>query len=167
MHAHGNMRFLVAVAAIFQFAGRAWSCEHEQQGNHSRCAKSNCGLAAGYRHSPCSHMALFLRDTLLGRDTLLHSNTPEDTSHFRVLEISSACGWRIRSQHQGTIDDLDEDIFDDLSRASRQFINKLVRAAHDSMDEYARDGLLTFAVGDDLNGSRALAGPANNRLWPC
>ena len=167
MHAHGNMRFLVAVAAIFQFAGRAWSCEHEQQGNHSRCGISNCGLAAGYGHSPCSHMAFFLRDTLLGRDTLLHSNTPEDTSHFRVLEISSARGWRIRSQQQRTSIGLDEEIFDGLSRASRQFMNKLVRAAHDSMDEYARDDLLTAAVGGDLNGSRTPSGPANNRLWPC
>jgi hypothetical protein len=43
-------------------------------------------------------MALFFRDTLLGRDTLLHSNTAEDTSRSRVLEISSAYVRRSLSQ---------------------------------------------------------------------
>jgi hypothetical protein len=37
---------------------------------------------------------------------------------------------------------------------SSEIHKKLVRATDDSMDEYALDGLLTVAVGADLNGSR-------------
>jgi hypothetical protein len=37
---------------------------------------------------------------------------------------------------------------------SSEIHKKRVRATDDSMDEYALDGLLTVAVGADLNGSR-------------
>ena len=58
------------------------------------------------------------------------------------MEWHAAESARLRSQQQGTNTDLDEDIFEDLGRASRNSIRDLVRAAHDSMEEYDRAGVL-------------------------
>jgi hypothetical protein len=59
------------------------------------------------------------------------------------MEWHAAQAARIHSQEQGTNVDLNEDMFEDLARASRKSIKQLGRAAHDSMENYDREGILT------------------------
>ncbi len=63
------------------------------------------------------------------------------------MEWHAAESAKLRSQREGSGINLDEDHFDELARASRRSIRELVRAAHDSMEEYDREGILT-AIAD-------------------
>jgi len=57
------------------------------------------------------------------------------------MEWHAAESAKIRSELQGTHMDLDEDHFEELGNASRKTIRNLIRAAHDTMDEYDAEGL--------------------------
>ena len=50
---------------------------------------------------------------------------------------------RLHSVKYGTKGELDEDRFEDLARTSRKSLKTLVRAAHDSMEEYEVNGMRT------------------------
>lgn len=58
------------------------------------------------------------------------------------MEWHAAEAARLHRQHQGNNGELDEERFEKLARASRQSLRDLVRAAHDSMEEYDQEGLL-------------------------
>lgn len=58
------------------------------------------------------------------------------------MEWHAAQAAKIRSLKQGSSTKLDEDMFEDLARASRKSLKELIHAAHDSMVEYDRDGIL-------------------------
>jgi len=59
------------------------------------------------------------------------------------MEWHAAESARLHSKHMGNGTDLNEGMFEDLARASRKSLKDLVRAAHDSMEEYDRDGVLS------------------------
>ena len=58
------------------------------------------------------------------------------------MEWHAAQAAKIRGLKQGSNTKLDEDMFEDLARASRKSLKELIHAAHDSMVEYDRDGIL-------------------------
>jgi hypothetical protein len=58
------------------------------------------------------------------------------------MEWHAAESARLHSKHLGDDAELDEHEFEDLAWASRKALKGLVRAAHDSMEEYDRDGIL-------------------------
>lgn len=58
------------------------------------------------------------------------------------MEWHAAQSAALHRQRPGTSTELDEDRFEKLARASRNSIRELVRAAHDSMEEFDREGVL-------------------------
>jgi hypothetical protein len=63
------------------------------------------------------------------------------------MEWHAAVSAQVRAELQGDKVDLDEDHFEDLGKATRNSMRTLIRAAHDSMDEYEQDGL-SLAIDD-------------------
>ena len=57
------------------------------------------------------------------------------------MEWHAAQAARLHSVKHGTKGELDEDRFEDLARTSRKSLKTLVRAAHDSMEEYEANGV--------------------------
>lgn len=58
------------------------------------------------------------------------------------MEWHAAQSAKLHGLRNGTDEELNEDMFERLARASRKSIRELVRTAHDSMDEYDQEGLL-------------------------
>jgi len=59
------------------------------------------------------------------------------------MEWHAAESARLHSKLIGNGTDLNEQMFEDLARASRKSLKELVRAAHDSMEEYDGNGVLS------------------------
>jgi hypothetical protein len=77
-----------------------------------------------------------------------HAVAVEDTfGLLGPMEWHAAQAAKLRISKQGSSTQLDEDMFEDLARASRKSLKELVHAAHDSMVEYDRDGILD-AIND-------------------
>ena len=57
------------------------------------------------------------------------------------MEWHSAQAAKFHKVKHGSKGELDEDRFEDLARASRKSLKTLVRAAHDSMEEYEANGV--------------------------
>lgn len=72
-----------------------------------------------------------------------HAVAIQDTfSLLGPMEWHAAEAARLHGVKQGGNSQLNEDMFEDLARASRKSMTDLVRAAHDSMEEYERDGMI-------------------------
>lgn len=95
-----------------------------------------------------THVSLLRELTLANRFKYSDNVVRHATAIQRTFGLLGPMEWhaaesaRLHSVHSGNGDDLNEDMFEDLGRASRNSLRELVRAAHDSMEEYDRQGVL-------------------------
>jgi hypothetical protein len=72
-----------------------------------------------------------------------HAVAVQDTfSLLGPMEWHAAEAAKLHSVKQGSGSELNEDMFESLARASRKSMTDLVRAAHDSMENYERDSMI-------------------------
>ena len=98
-----------------------------------------------------------------------HANAIQHTfGLLGPMEWHAAESAKIRSELQGTRIELDEEHFEELGKDSRQTIRDLIRAAHDTMDEYdekgVNDALDSFQEGCN-NCHRLLPRAVAPDLW--
>lgn len=100
-----------------------------------------------------AHVSLLRELTLANRFKYSDNVVRHATAIQRTFGLLGPMEWhaaesaRLHSTHRGDGEKLNEDMFEELGRASRHSIRELVRAAHDSMEEYDRQRVLK-AISD-------------------